>query len=200
MGKEQWSFTNPNTVLRDITIPIELLTELGITINEYLILYSLACVSLSENFEYTTKQLVELEKKGYIKIMSNGICIRYKLNKLFPSGEDPEDIDLFEQWIDHYPTKVTKKTGGTRALSPANTDTILGKKLRKKWNLLFKKDIRLQQKAVDVLEAEVNDKRRSGDLEYMVNAERWLNGGYWEVNDHLLGTEIKDKYDDEDWI
>lgn len=200
MEKEQWSFTNPNTVLSDITIPIELLTELGITINEYLILYSLACTSLKENFEYTMKQLVALEQKGYIKIMSDGICIRHKLNKLFPSGEDPEDIDLFEQWIDHYPTKVTKKTGGTRALSPATTDTILGKKLRKKWNSLFKKDIVLQQKVVDVLEAEVNDKKRSGDLEYMVNAERWLNGGFWELNEHLLENKIEDKYNDEDYI
>lgn len=192
-----WVLSDPiKKSIGDIKIPMDLVTKFKLNINEYLILYSLSSVDISSMYEYEFKHLCSLEEKGYIKVTIDGIFLRKKVEEIFPR----DNTDYFAEWIDHYPTSVKKKTGGTRTLSPADPDTVLGKKLRAKWNKHFGKDYNLQRKVVKILEAEVNDKKRSGDLEYMVNAERWLNGGYWELNEHLIESSIRnDRYLDEDY-
>ena len=105
------------------------------------------------------------------------------------------------KWLKAYPTSVKKKFGGNRALSPADPDTILGQKLRKKWEQIFKKDVKKQEDAIRVLELEVKDKTKSGDLEYMVEATRWLNEGFHEKYSYLLDQDRGDNmYANEDYM
>jgi hypothetical protein len=184
--------------MKAIKIDLELIKKLGININEYLVLYDIANeMEISAVFDYGMKELVSLEKKALLKLTDGEIYLRGKANGIFSSKED-----LFDQWIGLYPTTVKKNGGGSRALSPASSDTILGVKLRKKWDLIFKKDIEKQMFAIKVLVAEVVDKKKSGDLEYMVEAARWLNEGFFEKFAHLVKDDdvANEDYSSEDWL
>lgn len=184
--------------MTNIKIDFELLKKFNINVNEYLILYDIANeFSISGVFNYCVSELIILEKKGLIKLTEEGIYLRGKSIEIFSSKED-----YFEEWIKAYPTMVKKNAGGNRALSPSSSETILGQRLRKKWDLVFKKDIEKQIFAIKVLKAEVEDKKKSGDLEYMVEAARWLNEGFHEKFAHLVeeSSEIKNNYSSEDWL
>jgi len=184
--------------MTDIRIDFELLKKFKININEYLILYDVANEhSISGVFNYTAQELVVLEKKAMIKLTEEGIFLRGKSAELFSDKED-----YFAMWLDAYPTMVKKNAGGSRSLSPSSADTILGAKLRTKWNLMFRKNIEKQKRAIEVLKAEVADKKKSGDLEYMVEAARWLNEGFHEKFEHLISEEkeVDNNYSSEDWL
>lgn len=184
--------------MEDIKIPMELLKKHNLTINEYLILYSLANDQiLTTLFEFSMKQLVKLETKGFIKITRERIFLREKTQDMFSVNED-----LFLIWLNIYPIRVKKtRSFGSRALSPEKADTILGRKLRAKWDLIFRKKIKAQQKAIQVLELQLKDMEKSGDLEYMVEATRWLNEGYHEKYSYLLDESRSEyNYESEDYI
>ena len=183
--------------LDNITIPTEEIVKNGLSINEYLLLYNVAnnnCIS--GLIDSTFLSLVSLEKKGFIKLFNGQIHLREKSSIFFA-----EDDSLFVKWLTIYPTKVNRKYGGKRALSPAKADTILGKKLYKKWKNVFKKNIEKQELAIKVLELQVQQDTRSGQLEYMVEATRWLNEGYHEKYSYLAEEEIApSNYESEDYM
>lgn len=181
----------------NIILPIDDIVKNNVSINEYLILYNIANgFVISGLLDTSLEILVRLERKGFIKITPDGLHLREAASVFFVVNDD-----LFSAWLKAYPTKVTKRYGGNRALSPASKDTILGKKLEKKWKMIFKKDIKAQEKAIRVLELEVKDKTRSGDLEYMVEAARWLNEGYHEKYSYLLDNDNgNNKYENEDYL
>jgi hypothetical protein len=180
-----------------ITIPVDDIVKNKISINEYLILYNIANgFVITGILETSVEALSGLESKGFIKISEDSVFLRDKASVFFAMNDD-----LFVKWLRTYPTSVKKKFGGNRALSPADEDTILGKKLRKKWEYIFKKDTKKQQMAIRVLELEVKDKTKSGDLEYMVEASRWLNEGYHEKYSYLIDQDTGDsKYANEDYM
>ena len=63
---------------------------------------------------------------------------------------------------------------------------------------MFKKDIRAQEKAIGVLERQISADTKSGDMEYFVEASRWLNEGYHEKYSYLLDeNQAARKYDNE---
>jgi hypothetical protein len=184
--------------MNDIVIPMDILNKYNLTINEYLILYNLVNgESISLIFDQTVDQLVKLESKGFIKLSEGEVFIREKTGKIFSITQD-----FFLKWLDLYPVKIKKTSSfGTRALSPAGADTIMGKRLRNKWNQVFKKDIKAQETAVKVLELHLKDLKKGGDLEYMVEAHRWLNEGYHEKYSYLLDDGHSDiKYENEDYM
>ncbi len=184
--------------MTNITIDFEVLKKFDLNINEYLVLYDIVNeYSISSMLNYGHKDLIELERKAFIKITEDGIHLRAKSEKIFSNKED-----YFAEWLKVYPTTVKKKFGGTRTLSPSSLDSILANKLRKKWDQIFKKNINNQLLAIKVLKAEVADKTKSGDLEYMVEATRWLNEGFHEKMEHLLDkmTEASKDYNSEDWL
>ena len=132
------------------------------------------------------------------RIPDGNIVLRGKGKSLFHVKRD-----IFLEWLGAYPIKVYKTGGGTRALSPANDNTILGKKLRKKWEMSFN-DPNDEDKALRVLKAEVEMRRKSNDLEFMVEATRWLNQGFYQKYEYLLEESTDSSngiiYDNsEDW-
>lgn len=172
-----------NESVMDITLPVEKIRVLGLTINEYLILYDLANDNEITNIlKFTLLDLAKLESKGFIRITREGIVMRSKANRLFANGTE----DLFVEWLAAYPVKVKKSGGGSRALSPSSENTMLGKALRKKWDTLFRKDTNAMLKAIKVLKLEVKMHEKAGDLEFMVEATRWLNQGYFEKYEYLI--------------
>lgn len=183
--------------MKEITIDLKEIEKHGININEYLVLFdvcndnNISCI-----FNYGIKELISLEKKGFIKLLTDEINLRGKALKIFHNDEN-----LFEDWLAAYPTNVKKKNGGSRALSPNSANTILGKKLKNKWDLIFKKDKEKQYRAIAVLKAYVKDLDKSGDLEYAVEAARFLNEGFHEKYDYLINNDESDNlYDDEDYM
>lgn len=184
--------------MKNINIDLKLIQKLGININEYLTLYDIANnLEISSIFNYGVAEIVNLEKKGLIKATNEGVFLRGKAEKIFSSNDD-----LFEEWITIYPTYVLSTNGQRRSLSPASCDTILGKRLRTKWNNLFKKDIEAQKQCIEVLKAMIKAKTKDGSLCYMIEATRFLNEGFHEKESHLI-EDINinnDNYEREDWL
>lgn len=179
----------------DILIRRDKLKKAGLTINEYLVLYNIVNKNIiSEEITYTLDELVSLESKGFIKLTSGGVKLRGFTEEFFSISRD-----TFEEWLSEYPKTVHKKSGGTRALSPVSSSTILGKKLRTKWNKVFSKRVESEEKAIKVLRAQVKHMKKTGDLEWMVEASRWLNEGYHEKYEYLLEDD-KEEYNNEDYL
>tara|TARA_R110002012_G_C11549172_1_gene602276 strand:- start:532 stop:1098 length:567 start_codon:yes stop_codon:yes gene_type:complete len=187
--------------MEKITIDFAVLSKEGLSINEYLTLYNLVCPECINNmFRHEDRDLMSIQDKGFIKITSKEIFIREKAKEMFMVKED-----LFLKWLLAYPIRVMKSHGGSRVLSPKTDDTIAGKELRKKWNKIFKGNPAGELKAIEVLKAEVAMRIKANDLEFMVEANRWLNGGYHEKYEYLLDEKtdvnaqgIVDGYE-EDW-
>jgi len=181
----------------DITIPVDKVVKHGLNITEYLLLYNIATgFTISKLLTNSMKPLISLEEKGFIKMSDGNTYLRSKANVFFSVDED-----LFTEWLNTYPTMVMRRHGGRRALSPVGASTILGKKLRAKWDRIFKKDAGKQRQAIRVLELQVKDMKRSGDLEYMVEAARWLNEGYHEKYSYLLDNDTgNNQYENEDYM
>ncbi len=168
--------------MNSLTIDFDVLKANGININMYLTLYKLVCPDcINEIWRNGTQDMTGLEKKGFIKMTSEGTVLREKAKKMFKLDED-----YFLKWLNAYPIRVQKSQGGSRALSPASDETVEGKKLRKKWVAMFKGRPEAEMKAIKVLELEVAMRIKSGDLEYMVEASRWLNGGYHEKYEYQI--------------
>tara|TARA_R100000541_G_scaffold31874_2_gene40687 strand:- start:647 stop:1219 length:573 start_codon:yes stop_codon:yes gene_type:complete len=183
-----------------VIINFDVLKSNNLSINEYLTLYDLVCPDcITDHYRTSSIDVINLEKKGLIKLTEAGTVIREKARKMFRLDED-----YFLKWLTAYPVRVVKSTGGSRVLSPAKADTIEGRKLRKKWQALFVGNPEAEEKAIKVLELEVAMRIKSKDLEYMVEATRWLNGGYHEKMEYLLEEKtdvtggIVDNYE-EDW-
>tara|TARA_R110000868_G_scaffold359380_1_gene621243 strand:- start:9844 stop:10404 length:561 start_codon:yes stop_codon:yes gene_type:complete len=165
-----------------LTVEFSLLKKHNISLNEYLALYNLVCPGcIGHIFTHRSSDVAGLEKKGFIKLTSEGIILREKANLMFHVGED-----YFLKWLNTYPMKVNKSTGGSRVLSPKSDETTEGRKLRKNWKTRFKGAPEKEILAIKVLEAEVAMRIKANDLEFMVEAARWLNGGYYEKYEYLL--------------
>ena len=176
-------------------IDIENIKKEGFTIKEFLDLKYLYSAKLGIDLQFVEnygklnmRELQRYEDLGYIKTTIIDNIIRYefreKIRDLFEG-----DKDLFLTFLSTFPVKTPSK----RYLSTSDENTIMGKKLRKKWNKLFKNNDVAARKAIKVLEAEMDWRRRTGNFEYMNNAETWLNQGNFEKYEYLL--EEKEKMD-----
>lgn len=181
----------------DILIPVNKIEKAGLTIDEYLVLYNISTnESISHLINNVMMTLICLEKKGFVKLTDSKIFLRDRSSEFFAVNND-----LFDVWISTYPTMVKTKTNRRRALSPSDATSILGKKLKAKWKNIFKNNILKQKKAIKVLEYQISDMQKSGDLEYMVEATRWLNEGYHEKYSYLLEEErIDNIYKNENYL
>lgn len=171
----------------EITINVDILNKNDLSLSEYVYLKALyeernekelaiifGCIDRIEEDS--------LQQRGFIKLMpSNKIVLREKTNKLFDSGS------MFQKFITMFPVKAPSG----RYLSPLRSDTIAGDKLEKKWNKLFKGKPHKEKRALDVLDAELKWRRDTNAMEYINNAEAWLNQGNYEKFEYLLEEHSK---------
>jgi hypothetical protein len=164
---------------------IDDLDELGLSFTEYLILYSLYNTVVYRNIEISPKVYEKLESKDYI-VKNEEQRLGWELTQ---KGVDffNSDKSLFNTFIEIFPTRATDPvTGSVRILSPAKADTIAGKKLKKKWDLLTKGKVDFEEHIIKCLQAEVTFRKEHGSLHWMRNVETWLNNGTWEDYVYLL--------------
>lgn len=168
---------------------MKLIKKEGLTFIEYLTLVAVyqKKTNSKDVFEGNlgsiyTKDVLSLQAKGYIKVIGKEIELRNKSRKFFEGDRDP-----FLVWFNTFPIK----TPSGRYLRPSSDDTIKGKSIRKKWSKHFLNKPLEQKKALAVLEAEMNWRKEKNSLEYMHNAETWLNQGDWQVYDYLISQRGK---------
>ena len=172
----------------EIRIDTEILSTNDLTISEYLYLKLI----YEENDDKVVYQVIDrvdddsLQARGYIRILEGQIILREKGLELF------EGKDLFLKFMTMFPIKAPSG----RFLSPLRSGTLSYKKLEKKWKSLFKGKPHLQQQALDVLEAELTWRRKSGSMEYIHNMETWLNQGDYDNYAYLLDEKKDENYKD----
>lgn len=177
----------------DISINIDSINNNDLTINEYLYLRNLYVeeedkvdnlFSLIDNINEDS-----LQDRGFVKITEDSIVLRQKTIDIFKPQE------LFYKFLATFPIKTP--TG--RYLSPVGTEGLAVKKLKKKWEGLFKNKNNLERKAIEVLEAEIKWRKNSGKMEFMQAMEAWLNGTNYEKYEYLLDLQESSK-NSEKWM
>lgn len=161
---------------------IDELDELGLTFTEYLILFSIYNQVIYKNIQINEKVYEKLVDKSYIRKTENSYEL---LNKGFDFFVPKEN--LFDEFIKTFPTRVVDPASGSvRILSPASATSVAGKKLKKKWDSLTKGKNDFQRHVIDCLKAEIQNRTTSNSLQWMRNADTWLNNGTWEDFAYLL--------------
>lgn len=83
-----------------ITIDTEVVNNLGISINEYCLLY-LLFHDCKDTIEVTTEMILNLEAKGFVKDQPDGIILRKKTLDLFNVAIPVKTKDL-EEFVESY--------------------------------------------------------------------------------------------------
>ena len=118
-----------------------------------------------------------LQDLGFIKITTEGPVLRHKDFDLFEDAKDN-----FYRFLNTFPIKTPKG----RYLSPSKLEGVAVEALKAKWNKLFKGQRAAENRAIEVLEAEVAHRNKTGDQEYMNACEAWLNQANYEKYEYLL--------------
>ena len=162
----------------NINIDINTLLKLGLTLSEYTYLLYLylgeETPDLYKVIDYVDEN--KLQDKNYIKITKDETVLRSKGIELF------ENKNLFLKFLNTFPIKAPSG----RYLSPLGNTGKAVKDIEKKFNTLFKNKPHLQQKAIDVLEAELDWRKRTNQLEYIHSIDVWLNKHDYEKFEYLL--------------
>lgn len=180
----------------EITINVDILNENDLSLSEYVYLKAI----YEERTEEELRQIFScidrveedsLQERGFIKIAPDSQNIlRHKAKKLF------ESADLFLKFLTTFPIKTP--TG--RYLSPLRSDTIKAEKLHAKWKRIFKNKPHKEARALEVLEAELEWRKKENKMEFIHNAETWLNQGDYENFEYLLEEHTKDIQHHDDFM
>jgi len=167
----------------DITLDYDTLINAGISLSEYVYLKSLYENENDSKIFKVIDKIEEdsLQQRGFIKITETDIVLRKKALDLF------EGEDLFLKFLNTFPIKTP---GKRRYLSPLGNSGILAEKVKKKWDSLFKNKPHLQEKAIAVLEAELQWRKETGQMEYINQIDVWLNQANYEKFDYLLKQDV----------
>lgn len=173
----------------DISMNIHNLQNYKLTVNEYLYLRNIYAdekdkiVDLYSIIDHINED--SLQDRGFIKITEDSIILRQKTIELF------EPKELFYKYLSIFPIK----TPSGRYLSPAGIEGVAVTTLKAKWDKRFKNKDNLQEKAIRVLEAELAWRRKSNNMEYIHNAETWLNQADYEKYEYLLDLNASSEKD-----
>lgn len=169
-----------------ITLNLKILKELSLSPNEYVWLFYLYSNQINESIniivDVDTNRLQDLK---YIKITDTGYVLRSKGRALFEDDEDK----YFYSFVALFPIK----TPSGRYLSPnPNTESKKLNDLKAKWKKIFKNNNIAKEKAIKVLSAEIDYRKKMRTQEYMHNADTWLNQADYENYEYLLDENLDD--------
>lgn len=198
----------------EIKVPLKKLLDYAISTEEFCILvllykgaYPLLASYQNNCLRNIEPILIKLSSKGYLLSKKDDIILGLPFDKILVDrmktltlfGIDGGD-ESFYKFFSTYPQKVPSRAGGYRALRPVDIDSMSAKNLKKKYFTKVGKKLDTQIKVQNILEADMEAKRLSGDLKYMPAMEAYLNGFQWEKAEYLLekiekkkanGTETK---------
>jgi hypothetical protein len=169
----------------EITINIDVLEEQQLSISEYVYLKALYDKRKPKDMKRIVSCIDRIEEdalqmKGFIKITPNQeVVLRQKGASLFDSAS------LFTRFLVMFPVK----TPSGRYLSPRGYETVMGRKLEDKWNKRFLNKPDKERRALEVLDAELKWRRENNKMEFMHNAETWINQGDYEKFEYLLDEQ-----------
>ncbi len=139
-----------------------------------------------------------LEAEDFIKITGNKeFELRDRGVKLFEVS-NPETSWL--EFLGKFPLKVPSRGGSTRALKIANPDSKGNIKLKKKYISLIKNNPQLHTQIINVLEAELEMRKKSNELQFMQGIEPWINQATYDKYAYLLDKESNTNYKNEDYM
>lgn len=189
-------------------VDINRLIGLGLTIQEYMILYLLyndnrdILDSYNNNIGFGEDRdlsdiLDNLYDKGYINNDENGesICTdKFKTEVLkIPKVDNNISFEeAFEQLREHFPTKVTSPNGAVRRLQ---SDIDRCKKLYKK-TIVFSDgtiDLESHKFILQCIDFEVNERRKGKNEAYWQLLPTYLNQRGWELVENDVEKLLKDK-------
>lgn len=196
---------NSLVVPTGITVEFSCLNKLGLTADLYLLLhwkyhnnYTLPTTLTNMYLDDDPMYLEYLEENGYIKITGDReFEVRQKAIDLFKKD------NLEESWLEFlgkYPIKVPARNGGSRALKVASPNSKANEKISKKYIALIKNKPELHRQIIDVLEAEVAMRKKSGQLQYMNAMDVWLNQANYDKYAYLLEENVEKDYKSEDYM
>jgi len=176
---------------RLIQIDLDYVQEKRMSVNQYLALMKLYLYEKELKIlpiRIYEDELEFLEEQGYIARTENNVLLTDTGRGIFEQGGD-----LFEEFFSLFPHRVPNNAGGFRVLGTKASDTIMGNKMRRKWNLITKGNATLQKTIIESLRYELKHREQTGALAYMQNMETWLNNGTWERYQDMIEEEKNTK-------
>lgn len=185
----------------NITLDFRILKKFKINANEYLDLLHLYSIKKKINPKFVQSykrgdHLYDLAQRDWLFVNVIGTEIKIELrDKVYSLFEG--DKDYFLEWFSKFPIK----TPSGRALKVQSSDTNAGRELHKKWKKHFRNKSDAARKAIQVLEAEMNWRRRNGKFEFMHNAATWLNQFDYEKHEYMLDEmKVTNEKKNEDYL
>lgn len=192
-------------------VDINRLIGLGLTIQEYMILYLLyndnkdILDSYMNNIEYITMNTLQsLADRGYLTYFEAGIDrdrldyfeltdkFKTEVLKIPKVNNNISFEEAFEQLREHFPTKVTSPNGAVRRLQ---SDIDRCKKLYKK-TIVFSDgtiDLESHKFILQCIDFEVNERRKGKNEAYWQLLPTYLNQRGWELVEDDVEKLLKDK-------
>lgn len=161
-----------------VTIDILEIGKLKLNINEYLNLLKLKHNEESKSFPYELdlRYIPKLIEEGYIisdDLVKDGFSLGPTSKAIFDSD------DLFEEFFALYPNSV--ETGlGRRVISARDPNSVSGKATHELWKRVTKNKPGLQQKIIECLKRELNQRRLDNSLGFIQGIDTWLRQATWE--------------------
>lgn len=175
-----------------VDIDTKKLFKLGISAEEYFVLKTIekrGYAILDKYFEtYPVLNDSVLNKLVNLKLIHNAnkknkydcrkIIIRNKFK------EDTKDLfDLFQQFYNLYPLKVTRPDGSVDYLRTDKT------RCRKLYNDKLKRSEAIHEEVMESLRHEIEERTKTGSLQYMKRMPKWLASEEWTVWKQKLDEE-----------
>ena len=139
--------------------------------------------------EYVGKKLFRdedalkyLQAKEFIKItVENEFSLRQKAINLF---QIDSPTTKWLEFLGEFPLKVPGRNGSARVLKVANPDSKGNVKIKKKYLALIKTVS--HDRIIKALQAEIDMRKKSNELQYMHGMDTWLNQADYDKYDHLI--------------
>jgi len=175
-----------------ISFPINVLLKKELTADDYTIALLLKegkfgllkeyIQIMGNKFYDSFKRLKKLEYIDYKQTIGDIIPLKeaYITDKFL---EILNNGDLFEEFYNEYPIKVTRKEGVIDYLRRDKT------KCKVKYKKLVKNNLFIHDHIIDCLKYEVQTRTKKGDLAYMKRMYNWLENEEWKIIEEKMLKE-----------
>lgn len=175
--------------MAELRVKIEDLKKIGITLTQYLLLWGYYNNMKVKYLDITKEGISDLKERGYLAKLKDKE--EYLLTEKSITIFEPEG-GIFDEFLKIFPTRVNNMAGQSRVLSPVDPKSLSGEKMKRKWFGITKNKSEVETMILSCLKAEIELRKREGNLFYMRNLEAWLNKATWEDYQYLLEKKTTD--------
>lgn len=168
-----------------ITIDLKLLKNLDLNVNEYLTLLKMHMIGEEDPvafpFASSDRVIQSLMDKHWITAFDSEdatgateLEFTDKANRLF------DQEDLFQEFLELFPTRVPNGVGGFRPVSPSGIQAKSAQIARSLWMKHVGKNLGRQREVIEALRKELAYRNKDGSIQYLNNMQTWLRQAKWE--------------------